>query len=103
MMQLSWRKGSHRNSSYFFHTELKPSPFCSDEIEAALDDSNVGRYANYLHKLTKHTQFIVIPTDVEPGDRLYGITMRRVYQLCFCRPIAMILMSLKKGRVNMGL
>ena len=40
---------------------LKPSPFCLlDEIEAALDDSNVGRFAGYLHKLTKNTQFIVI-------------------------------------------
>ena len=36
---------------------LKPSPFCLlDEIEAALDDSNVGRFANYLHKLTKNTR-----------------------------------------------
>ena len=59
---------------------LKPSPFCLlDEIEAALDDSNVGRYANYLHKLTKHTQFIVITHrrgTMESADRLYGITMQ---------------------------
>ena len=59
---------------------LKPSPFCLlDEIEAALDDSNVGRYANYLHKLTKHTQFIVITHrrgTMAAADRLYGITMQ---------------------------
>ena len=59
---------------------LKPSPFCLlDEIEAALDDSNVGRYANYLHKLTKHTQFIVITHrrgTMSAADRLYGITMQ---------------------------
>ena len=60
--------------------QLKPSPFCLlDEIEAALDDSNVGRYANYLHKLTKHTQFIVITHrrgTMAAADRLYGITMQ---------------------------
>ena len=59
---------------------LKPSPFCLlDEIEAALDDSNVGRFANYLHKLTKHTQFIVITHrrgTMSAADRLYGITMQ---------------------------
>ena len=59
---------------------LKPSPFCLlDEIEAALDESNVGRFADYLHKLTKHTQFIVITHrrgTMERADRLYGITMQ---------------------------
>ena len=59
---------------------LKPSPFCLlDEIEAALDDSNVGRFAHYLHKLTAHTQFIVITHrrgTMEAADRLYGITMQ---------------------------
>ncbi|MCR5792254.1 MAG: chromosome segregation protein SMC [Lachnospiraceae bacterium] len=59
---------------------LKPSPFCLlDEIEAALDDSNVTRYANYLHKLTKDTQFIVITHrrgTMNAADRLYGITMQ---------------------------
>ena len=59
---------------------LKPSPFCLlDEIEAALDDSNVGRYAKYLHKLTKNTQFIVITHrrgTMAAADRLYGITMQ---------------------------
>ena len=59
---------------------LKPSPFCLlDEIEAALDDSNVVRYAKYLHKLTDHTQFIVITHrrgTMNAADRLYGITMQ---------------------------
>ncbi len=59
---------------------LKPSPFCLlDEIEAALDDSNVGRYARYLHKLTDHTQFIVITHrrgTMAAADALYGITMQ---------------------------
>lgn len=59
---------------------LKPSPFCMlDEIEAALDDSNVLRFANYLHKLTEHTQFIVITHrrgTMEAADRLYGVTMQ---------------------------
>ena len=59
---------------------LKPSPFCLlDEIEAALDDSNVGRFAHYLHKLTAHTQFIVITHrrgTMTAADRLYGITMQ---------------------------
>lgn len=59
---------------------LKPSPFCLlDEIEAALDESNVGRFAGYLNKLTEHTQFIVITHrrgTMEKTDRLYGITMQ---------------------------
>lgn len=59
---------------------LKPSPFCLlDEIEAALDDSNVGRFAKYLHKLTRNTQFIVITHrrgTMASADRLYGITMQ---------------------------
>ena len=59
---------------------LKPSPFCLlDEIEAALDEANVSRYANYLHKLTKNTQFIIITHrrgTMAAADRLYGITMQ---------------------------
>lgn len=58
---------------------LKPSPFCLlDEIEAALDENNVVRFAKYLHKL-KDTQFIVITHrrgTMESADRLYGITMQ---------------------------
>ena len=59
---------------------LKPSPFCLlDEIEAALDDSNVIRFSGYLHKLTADTQFIVITHrrgTMESADRLYGVTMQ---------------------------
>ncbi|MDD4524554.1 MAG: chromosome segregation protein SMC [Lachnospiraceae bacterium] len=59
---------------------LKPSPFCLlDEIEAALDESNVGRFADYLRKLSDHTQFIVITHrrgTMDRADRLYGITMQ---------------------------
>jgi len=60
--------------------ELKPSPFCVlDEIEAALDDANVGRYAQYLKKFSKETQFIVITHrkgTMEYADVLYGVTMQ---------------------------
>ena len=67
-------------SLLFAIQNLKPSPFCLlDEIEAALDDNNVDRYAQYLHKLTKHTQFIVITHrrgTMAAADRLYGITMQ---------------------------
>lgn len=81
MMQLSGGEKALTAISLLFAIQnLKPSPFCLlDEIEAALDDSNVGRYANYLHKLTKHTQFIVITHrrgTMTAADRLYGITMQ---------------------------
>jgi chromosome segregation protein len=80
MMQLSGGEKALTAIALLFAIQnLKPSPFCLlDEIEAALDDSNVGRYASYLHKLTKHTQFIVITHrrgTMEKADRLYGITM----------------------------
>ena len=59
--------------------KLKPMPFCLlDEIEAALDDANVERFAQYLHRFSGNTQFIVIthrkPT-MELADSLYGVTM----------------------------
>ncbi|MCD8200676.1 MAG: chromosome segregation protein SMC [Clostridia bacterium] len=59
--------------------QMRPMPFCFlDEIEAALDDANVGRYANYLKKFSEDTQFIVIthrkPT-MEVADTLFGVTM----------------------------
>ena len=81
MMQLSGGEKALTAIVLLFAIQnLKPSPFCLlDEIEAALDDSNVGRYANYLHKLTKHTQFIVITHrrgTMSAADRLYGITMQ---------------------------
>ncbi len=81
MMQLSGGEKALTAISLLFAIQnLKPSPFCLlDEIEAALDDSNVTRYAKYLHKLTKHTQFIVITHrrgTMTAADRLYGITMQ---------------------------
>ncbi|MCL2373146.1 MAG: chromosome segregation protein SMC [Defluviitaleaceae bacterium] len=58
---------------------MKPSPFCVlDEIESALDDANVVRYANFLKEYAKGTQFIVITHrkgTMEAADRLYGVTM----------------------------
>lgn len=60
--------------------KMKPSPFCIlDEIEAALDDANVRRYARYLEKFAGDTQFIVITHrkgTMESADVLYGITMQ---------------------------
>lgn len=60
--------------------KMKPSPFCIlDEIEAALDDANVNRYADYLSNLTDDTQFIVISHrkgTMEAADILYGVTMQ---------------------------
>ncbi len=58
---------------------LKPMPFCIlDEIEAALDDANAGRFAKYLRRFSEETQFVVIthrkPT-MELADNLYGVTM----------------------------
>ncbi len=81
MMQMSGGEKSLTAISLLFAIQnLKPSPFCLlDEIEAALDDSNVGRFAKYLHKLTKNTQFIVITHrrgTMAAADRLYGITMQ---------------------------
>ena len=81
MMQLSGGEKALTAIALMFAIQnMKPSPFCLlDEIEAALDDSNVDRYANYLHKLTKYTQFIIITHrrgTMNAADRLYGITMQ---------------------------
>lgn len=58
----------------------RPVPFCIlDEVEAALDESNVARYSDYLRKYSEHTQFIVITHrkgTMEGADVLYGITMQ---------------------------
>ncbi len=81
MMQLSGGERALTAISLLFAIQnLKPSPFCLlDEIEAALDDSNVKRFAKYLHKLTKDTQFIIITHrrgTMAAADVLYGITMQ---------------------------
>ncbi len=81
MMQLSGGEKALTAIALLFAIQnLKPSPFCLlDEIEAALDENNVSRFAKYLHKLTRNTQFIVITHrrgTMEQADRLYGITMQ---------------------------
>ncbi|MCQ2518035.1 MAG: chromosome segregation protein SMC [Lachnospiraceae bacterium] len=81
MMQLSGGEKALTAISLLFAIQnLKPSPFCLlDEIEAALDESNVERFAKYLHKMTKNTQFIVITHrrgTMDQANQLYGITMQ---------------------------
>ena len=65
---------------YFAILKVRPTPFCMlDEIDAALDDRNVERYAGYLHNLSQKTQFIVITHrrgTMETADVLYGVTMQ---------------------------
>ncbi|MBQ1595057.1 MAG: chromosome segregation protein SMC, partial [Ruminococcus sp.] len=65
---------------YFAIMKVRPAPFCvMDEIEAALDDVNVFRFASYLRRLTAKTQFILITHrrgTMEEADVLYGVTMQ---------------------------
>lgn len=65
---------------YFAILKVRPTPFCMlDEIDAALDDRNVERFASYLHNLSEKTQFIVITHrrgTMEAADVLYGVTMQ---------------------------
>ncbi|MBR2696595.1 MAG: chromosome segregation protein SMC [Parasporobacterium sp.] len=81
MLQLSGGEKALTAIAVLFAIQnLKPSPFCIlDEIEAALDDANITRFAEYLHKLSEDVQFIVITHrrgTMEAADRLYGITMQ---------------------------
>lgn len=81
MMQLSGGEKALTAIALLFAIQnLKPSPFCLlDEIEAALDEPNVIRFADYLQKLKGHTQFIVITHrrgTMEVSERLYGVTMQ---------------------------
>ncbi len=81
MMQLSGGEKTLTAIALLFAIQnLKPSPFCLlDEIEAALDDPNVERFAKYLHRLSNNTQFIIITHrrgTMNAADRLYGITMQ---------------------------
>ena len=65
---------------YFAIIKVRPTPFCiMDEIESALDEANVNVYAEYLHRLSDKTQFIVITHrrgSMEHADQLYGVTMQ---------------------------
>ncbi len=67
-------------SIYFAILAVNPAPFCIlDEIEAALDDSNVARFAQYLRRVSDRTQFIVITHrrgTMEAANVLYGVTMQ---------------------------
>ena len=67
-------------SIYFAILAVNPAPFCIlDEIEAALDDANVVRFAQYLRRISDKTQFIVITHrrgSMEEADVLYGVTMQ---------------------------
>ena len=69
-----------KNSNALFAIlKINPAPFCVlDEIEAALDDVNVYRYAEYLKKFAKETQFLIITHrkgTMEAADTVYGVTM----------------------------
>ena len=65
---------------YFAILKVRPTPFCvMDEIEAALDEANVDRYAQYMRSMAEKTQFIVITHrrgTMEEADMLYGVTMQ---------------------------
>ncbi len=65
---------------YFAIIKVRPAPFCvMDEIEAALDEANVDRYARYMRSMSDKTQFIVITHrrgTMEEADMLYGVTMQ---------------------------
>ncbi len=81
MMQLSGGEKALTAIAVLFAIQnLKPSPFCIlDEIEAALDDANIDRFAGYLNRLSKGIQFVVITHrkgTMEAAHRLYGITMQ---------------------------
>ena len=80
MMQLSGGEKAFTAIALLFAIlKINPAPFCVlDEIEAALDDVNVFRYAEYLKKFTEHTQFLVITHrkgTMEVADTVYGVTM----------------------------
>ena len=61
--------------------KVRPAPFCVlDEIESALDETNVGRFARYTRSMSGNTQFLVITHrrgSMEEADMLYGVTMQK--------------------------
>ena len=61
--------------------QAKPSPFCIlDEVDAALDEANVDRFAEYIKEFKENTQFIVVTHrqgTMEAADRLWGVTMEK--------------------------
>ena len=65
---------------YFAILKVRPTPFCvMDEIEAALDEANVNRFADYMRRMSDKTQFLVITHrrgTMEEADMLYGVTMQ---------------------------
>lgn len=73
-------KGLAAISLLFAILKVTPAPFCIfDEVEAALDDVNVSRYAQYVRRMTRNTQFILITHrrgTMEEADVLYGVTMQ---------------------------
>ena len=73
-------KGLSAIALLFAILKVNPAPFCIfDEVEAALDEANVSRYAQYVRRMTKNTQFILITHrrgTMEEADMLYGITMQ---------------------------
>ncbi len=73
-------KGLSAIALLFSILKINPCPFCIfDEVEAALDDVNVVRYANYVRRMTQNTQFILITHrrgTMEEADMLYGVTMQ---------------------------
>ena len=80
LMQLSGGEQSFVAIALFFATlQVNPTPFCIlDEIEAALDDANVARFASYIKRYSDETQFILISHrrgTMEAAERLYGVTM----------------------------
>ena len=85
-------------SLYFAIMLVNPVPFCVlDEVEAALDDVNVTRFAAYLRKMSENTQFIAITHrrgTMEQADMMYGVTMQQ-------KGISKLLeLNLEESRVN---
>ena len=62
--------------------QFKPSPFCAlDEVDAALDETNVGRFADLMHALSRETQFLVVTHSrrmMQAADMIYGVTMQEL-------------------------